>query len=104
MNKPEDLAIRHSQIIDQRLAQHSAAVSQVKAVALEKVSNILSGLLVDDQGRCIPCKENRVLINRAFNVVRSEVRGLPGLVGMEVQNGEDLMVTATTEYIKWLKS
>jgi hypothetical protein len=102
--KAEDVARSHSNIIDSRLSQYVASNLQVKSTTQDKVTRLLSGLIVDSDGKCKVCRENRMLLNRAFNIIRKELKPLPQLVQSEIITGTGLIETVTTEYIKWLKS
>jgi hypothetical protein len=102
--KPDLLAIAHSQIIDAKLKLLADVFTSVKNEANEQTAKMLNQLIVDKDGRCVKCKENRLLITKALSVERKLLRDKMSQVKSVYGDGIMQIEVLATDYITWLRN
>ena len=101
--KPDLLAIAHSQITDAKLRLLADVFTSVKNEASERTANILSGLIVDDNGVCKNCKENRLLVVKALNVTKKLLKEKRPMIKCIYADGAAQIEVLANDYIQWLR-
>ncbi len=100
---PEDLAILHSQVIDVKIKAVSDSYVVLNNAINSELDKIFTGLVMNENGTCSNCRENRMLMNKAVSLIRTKLKEHKEVLAKIYTDGDNQINQLATNYIQWLR-